>query len=244
MNNKYGTLYGIGVGPGSPDLLTLRAVKTLGQVDVILAASSSKNDYSQSHEIVREHLPANVQVLKMDFPMTSDKEVLKQAWQANLDKLLPILREGRSAAFITLGDPMIYSTFGYLMTLLGQEAPEIPVEVIPGITSFQAAAAETRTILCENSQNLLVIPGIKDKAGLGKDLGQADNAVFLKAYRNLPAIRESLRQEDSNADSKQDRDMKFISRLGLDNQIICKLEDAPEQPNYLSLVLATRKRAI
>lgn len=245
---KYGTLYGIGIGPGNPDLITVAAIKTLGRVDVILAASSSKNDHSIAQGIAGAYLPEHAQILKLDFPMTMDRAVLEKAWSDNLEQVTAVLEQGRNAAFITLGDPLIYSTFGYLLTLMRRERPEINVEVIPGITSFQAAAARTGTILCENSQNLLVVPGIRDKESLDADLAQADNAVILKAYRNLPVIVQSL-QDEVSARTKGDhkteqRDIAFISRLGLDNEIICPgLENIPEKPNYLSLILATRKRS-
>ncbi|MDR2892499.1 MAG: precorrin-2 C(20)-methyltransferase [Deltaproteobacteria bacterium] len=266
--DKYGILYGIGVGPGDPDLLTLAAVKALGRVSVVLAAASDKNDHSLAWNIAAPHLPQGVATIKLAFPMTSEPETLDAAWRANLEITLSVLREGKNAAFITLGDPLIYSTFGYLLTLLRQEHPQIRVEVIPGITSFQAAAARTRTILCENGQNLLITPGIRDQAELDADLQLADNAVILKAYRNLAVIKKSLKKDadrntspvrgnklTKNADRPQNdspttdkttagsREHVFVSRLGLDNELIREgLENIPANSSYLSLILATRKR--
>ena len=105
-----------------------------------------------------------------------------------------MLRGGENAAFLTIGDPLVYSTFGYLLKTLRQLDDSLPVEIIPGITSFQAAAARTRTILCESHETLCIIPGIRDEESLTQTLEQADSAVILKAYRNFPAIVSSLRR--------------------------------------------------
>ena len=169
-----GTLYAVGVGPGAPDLLTLRAVETLRRVDVILAAASPRNDYSRALETARPHLRPDVRLQRLEFPMTHDKATLRAAWE--------------KAA------PLVYSTFGYLLKTLRQLDDSLPVEIIPGITSFQAAAARTRTILCESHETLCIIPGIRDEESLTQTLEQADSAVILKAYRNFPAIVSSLRR--------------------------------------------------
>lgn len=190
-----GILYGIGVGPGAPDLLTLRAVNVLRKVDVILAAASPRNDFSAALETARPHLRADVRVLRLEFPMTRDRAVLREAWRVAAQTTREVLESGQSAAFLTIGDPLVYSTFGYLMRTLGECAPHLPVEVIPGITAFQAAAARTRTVLCENGETLRIIPGINSRADMEEALEHTDTAVILKAYRNLPVIVEALRSK-------------------------------------------------
>ena len=124
--------------------------------------------------------------------MTRDRSVLREAWRVAAQTTRDVLESGQSAAFLTIGDPLVYSTFGYLMRTLGECAPHLAVEVIPGITSFQAAAARTRTVLCENGETLRIIPGINSRESLEDSLQQSDTAVILKAYRNLPAIAEAL----------------------------------------------------
>ena len=233
-----GTLYGIGVGPGAPDLITMRAVAVLRKTRVVLAASSTRNAYSTALEIARPHLPADAEVVRLAFPMTQDKTSLSQAWEENASIAASHLEHGRDAAFLTLGDPMIYSTFGYLMRTLNALFPHIPVSVIPGVTSFQAAAAETRTVLCEGDENFLLLPGVMDETTLRRNLDTADNAAILKAYHTLPAIQAALR------DDEPAKNALFVSRLGLDGQLITPAEKAPESPNYLSLILATRKNRV
>ena len=189
-----GTLYAVGVGPGAPDLLTLRAVEALRRVDVILAAASPRNDYSQALETARPHLRPDVRLQRLEFPMTHDKATLRAAWEKAAGITRDVLRGGENAAFLTIGDPLVYSTFGYLLKTLRQLDDSLPVQIIPGITSFQAAAARTRTILCESHETLCIIPGIRDEESLTQTLEQADSAVILKAYRNFPAIVSSLRR--------------------------------------------------
>ena len=232
-----GTLYGVGVGPGSPDLLTLRAVTILNNVPVILAAASPKNEGSLAMSIAAPHLPDNVDIVRLDFPMTRDKTVLEDAWQANARTVATVLRSGRSAAFLTLGDPLIYSTFGYLMRTLKALDAELPVEVIPGITSYQEAAARTGTVLCEGEENLLLVSGINNQERMVSMLKEADSAVVLKTYKNSGQICQALRES-----GKGERCV-FASRLGLEGERIAAGIDAvPEKPHYLSLLLAPAKR--
>ena len=227
-----GTLFGIGVGPGNPDLLTLQAIKRLGEVDIILAAASPRNEQSIALSIARPHLRRNVETLRLDFPMTRDKATLETAWENNARLTLEVLNSGKNAAFLTLGDPLVYSTFGYLMRTLKRLAPELCVHITPGITSFQDAAARTGTILCEGKQALHILPGIIDEKELHTSLGTGGNAVILKAYRNLPAIRKSLEK------ASREKDCVFVSRLGLDGEIIQYGLAGLDTPNYLSLILA------
>lgn len=237
QNSLPGTLYGIGVGPGSPDLITLRAVSVLRNIRVVLAASSTRNDYSTALDIARPHLPEDVETVRLAFPMTRDKDALAKAWEENAHTAAACLSRGEDAAFLTLGDPLIYSTFGYLMRTMALLYPHIPVQVIPGITSYQAAAAASRTVLCETDENLLLLPGVLDEESLRADLAMADNAAILKAYRTLPMLRAALAEETG-------KDALFVSRLGLEGETLVPLPEAPEQPNYLSLILATKKNRV
>ena len=234
MSCTPGTLYGIGVGPGSPDLLTVRAAAVLQRVHVVLAAASSRNDYSVALSIASPHLPQDVRVEQLAFPMTRDEEQLRQSWEHNADTVAAILRSGKDAAFLTLGDPLIYSTFGYLLRTMRARHPDLPVQVVPGITSYQAAAAHTATILCEGEENLLLMAGINGQSSLEQDLVHADNAGILTAYRNIHKIKTAL------AGAGKNKNVQFLSRVGLEGEVLADSLDAiPEKPHYLSLILAT-----
>ena len=233
-----GVLYGVGVGPGAPDLLTLRAVNALGKVDVILAAASPRNDYSTALETARPHLRPDVRLLRLEFPMTRDRTVLHEAWRVAAEATQQVLEAGENAAFLTIGDPLVYSTFGYLMRTLKKSAPHLPIEIIPGITSIQAAAACTETILCENSETLSILPGINSREELELALHDADTAVILKAYRNLPAIVEALRSTgrlDSCILASHVEQPAQNLRLGIEAQ--------EGTPPYMSLILSRKPKA-
>lgn len=229
--NIPGTLFGIGVGPGDPDLITVGAVKLLAGVERVYAASSTKNDTSTALEIAQPHLAAEVDVVRLGFPMTRDQDVLEQAWEENAKKVAQYLLSGKDAAFLTLGDPLLYSTFGYLFQTIRQSWPELPVKVIPGITSFQAAAAATGTVLTESGQNLQVISGVCGEKKLRKLLETSDNVVILKAYRNFPVIRKVLTELGLEHKSV------LATRIGQAGEAVMKLSDAPEKPHYFSLIL-------
>ncbi|WP_449242508.1 precorrin-2 C(20)-methyltransferase [Desulfovibrio sp.] len=234
---KQGTLYGLGIGPGDPELMTLKAVRLLNRVDVVLGAASPKNDASRALEIAAPHLPTSAEILRLDFPMTRDRAVQQAAWRTNAEKTRAVLDSGRDAAFLTLGDPLTYSTFGYLLRTLAETGPMPPVEIVPGITSYQAAAARVARPLMEAEESLIVIPGVCSAEKLEKLLSCADNAVILKAYRNLPEIRETLSRLDLAGSSV------FVSRVGLPGELVHEdLDDAPDSPHYFSLILVRKQK--
>ena len=237
MTPTLGTLYGLGVGPGDPELLTLKAARILGEAAVVFAASSSKNDYSIAQAIVAPHLRDGADVVRLPFPMTRDAAALDAAWAANASAMAEVLASGRDAAFVTLGDPLLYSTFGYVLPLLRVRLPGLPVAIVPGVTSFQAAAALTGDVLVESGENLLVASGVDEDGRLAAALAAADNAVILKAYRNFPRLRALLARLGLAGRTT------FVTRVGHDGEAVERdLEKAPERPHYLSLCLIKRKR--
>ncbi|MDD3313365.1 precorrin-2 C(20)-methyltransferase [Pseudodesulfovibrio sp.] len=235
MSEK-GILYGIGVGPGDPELLTLKAVRALGEVDVIFAAASTKNDYSTALSIARPHLREGVRVEQLGFPMTKDKTALEAAWRENARVVAAVLDRGENGAFLTLGDPLTYSTYGYLQRTLLKMDPTIRLQAIPGITSFHAAAARIGLVLAESSESLLITSGVADPKTLERQLDVADNAVILKTYKNFEDIRatlERLRLGDKTV---------LVSRLGMEGEsILMDIKDAPMTPHYFSLALVKKQ---
>lgn len=232
-----GTLYAVGVGPGDPDLLTLKAARILGAMDVIFTAASPKNDHSHALEIARAHLAPDALVERLEFPMTRERDVLANAWETAANRVHSVLASGRDAAFLTLGDPMTYSTFGYLLRTLRRLAPAARIEAVPGVTSYQAAAAATLSPLCEGEENLTIVSGIADEERLMAMLAGADNAVVLKAYRNLPAIRRALARLDLSTR------VTAVSHLGMEGEARwAGLDAVPEKLPYFSLLLLLKER--
>jgi precorrin-2 C20-methyltransferase (EC 2.1.1.130)/cobalt-factor II C20-methyltransferase (EC 2.1.1.151) len=207
-----GTLYGIGVGPRDPELITIKAAKILKQVAVVFTAASTKNSYSLAMEIAAPHLKEDVSVVRLDFPMTWDKEVLATAWQVNAGKVADVLKKGKDAAFITLGDPMTYSTFGYIMHAIKETCPDMPVRIIPGITSYQAGAAAVGRILAEGEESFTVISGSLGARELKKVINNTQNMIMLKVYKNYREILDTLNSLDLASGSV------LVSRCGLNGE--------------------------
>jgi precorrin-2/cobalt-factor-2 C20-methyltransferase len=232
-----GILYGVGVGPGDPELLTLKAVRLLGSVSRVYAAASSKNSYSVSLSIARPHLAPGVEPAVLSFPMTRDREVLDLAWEANARIVLADLDAGRDVAFLTLGDPSTYSTFGYLLRTLRGLDPLVRVEVAPGVTSYSAAAALAGEPLAEGDQTLAVVSGVCGGDTLRRAAAAADSLVVLKAYKRFPDIKAALDEAGLLADAV------LVSACGQDGQALVRdLASVAEIPPYFSLVLARKKR--
>jgi len=235
---KIGTLYGIGVGPGDPKLLTFKAVKILSCVDVVFAASSTKNAHSLAVNIASQHLKKDVPVVLLGFPMTLEKKHLVSAWEKNAQQVIDVLKKGQEAAFLTLGDPMTYSTFGYLMRTIKEIDSDIAVKIVPGITSFQAGAAAAGHILTEAEESFTVISGALGAENLKQVINHTDNVVILKVYRNYKEIMDTLDHLDLKGKAT------LISRCGLkDEEIVHNLKQRPDTvPHYLSLLLINKKR--
>jgi len=158
MEKALGIFYGIGVGPGDPELLTVKAERLLEKIDVVFTAASSKNDYSVAFEIAKVYIPNTTEVKRLSFQMTSHAARM-QAIRENARKVLQVLRKGENAVFLTLGDPMTYSTFTYIAKALKELEPDITIRSIPGITSYQAAASRLLVPLAEGEESLLVVSG-------------------------------------------------------------------------------------
>ncbi len=236
MTIKCGTLYGLGVGPGDPDLITVKAVRILKSVSTIFAASSTKNDYSVAEMIVKKHL-GYTPVEMMPFPMTRDKKLLADHWEANAKRTLEVLNEGDNAAFVTLGDPSTYSTFTYLVRSVKRIAPHVPVVTIPGITSYHAAAALSNTPLTEGEESFHLISGANGGRNLRKIIEGSENVVVLKTYKYFDDIFDTLEDLDLI-----DRSI-LVSRMGHEDEtVVNDLRSLKgKTPPYLSLVIIKKR---
>jgi len=239
MKKKSGTLFGIGVGPGDPELIPVKAVKLIGRVEIIFTAASSRNDFSLAVEIARPYIPAAAVIHPLSFPMSKDPHVKQRAWRRHALQIIETLKGGRDAAFLTLGDPLTYSTYGYVIRHIRQQWPEAPICTVPGVTSFQAAAAATNTPLVEGDESLLIVSGVPGGERLRELAKSVENVVCLKAYRNMPAICEALEAAGLARGSVAVAD---CSRK--EEQIFYDLRDlAGEAPNYWTLIIAKNDRA-
>jgi len=229
MKTTWGNFYGVGVGPGDPDLLTLKAVKVLQSVDVVAIPKSKLERESVAWDIAKIHCPANVRLIELELPMTSDQQVLEKAWREGAKTLLNELRQGKSIAFITLGDPSLYSTHSYLLNILQEELPQECIATVPGITAMSAAAARINLPLATGDEPLLVLPSTED---VGEFL-DFPNVVLMKVSRRLPEMLTLLEERGRKA--------VLLTRLGQPGEKI-RWEPKPsdfvaEKIDYLSLLL-------
>ena len=233
MTKTTGQLFGIGVGPGDPDLITQKAVKILKQVDLVFAAASTKNNHSLAVNIAREHIPDGAAVKLLRFPMTRDKSETRKAWKEHARTIITELEKGRNVAFLTLGDSMTYSTYGYILKHVQTLAPHLEAQTVPGITSYQAAAARLNMPLVEGEESLMVVSGVKGGNRLRELCGIPENVVFLKAYRNVTDIKAAI-----------DESGQYASCVGIkscghpDEEIIKDIEElSRRKPDYWTLIL-------
>lgn len=239
MGEKKGRLYGIGVGPGDPELITLKAVKALKEVDIVFTAASSKNSFSLAVEIAGPHIPEGISVEMLPFPMSGGDMALKmKAWQEHSERITCELDRGKRVAFLTLGDPMTYSTYGYVLQCIKEKKTEYDIITIPGITSFQAAAACVNIPLVEGEESLLLTSGAYGGNHLRYKTGIPENVVFLKAYKNVIDIEAALEERNmlsgSLAVSKCSRE---------DEKVFLDIRELKNRkPDYWTLILAKQPK--
>lgn len=191
-----GTLYGIGVGPGDPELLTVKAVNILQRVPWIAAPQAAATGSGLALSIVRPYLAADRRILELPLPMTADPVRLAASWQHAAGLIMDHLARGEDVALITLGDPTLYSTYLYLHQFIAQQG--YAAQIIPGVPAMCAVAARTGVGLAVNQETLAVVPATGILASqLAAILEWADNVVLLKpSMANLGAIEQLLMERN------------------------------------------------
>lgn len=222
-----GKLYGVGVGPGDPELITLKALRIMTECDYI-AIPSDKKERCLAYTIAEGAFPeiCDKPVILVNMPMTKDEDELALAHYKASKNLATYMDQGKRIAFLTLGDPTVYSTYLYLHQLLMKDHYEC--EIINGIPSFCAAAAAINEGLVEKNQPLHLIPA---SYALDSLLDLPGTKVLMKSGRQLSSVRNAL--IDRNVVSK------MVTNCGMDNQeVFNRIEDFPEQSSYYSLIIA------
>ncbi len=232
---KSGKLFGVGVGPGDPELITVKAVRVIKEADIIFTAASSKNSYSLAVEIASPYISSTARIEHLGFPMTKDTTEVEAAWIANAKQIAAAMKQGMNAVFLTLGDPTTYSTFGYILKKMSCIMPEADIETIPGITSFHAASARLNRILVEGEESLLVTSGAFGGDRI-RQVNQVENVAIVKAYKNITDINMALK--DGGFHEKG----VAVSKCGRkDEEIIPSLDDLETRdPDYWTLILASK----
>lgn len=229
-----GTFFGIGVGPGDPELLTVKAINAIKQADVLIAPKTEKKDGSVALSIAKPYLKKGIEIVYQVFPMVKDFAEDTAAWEANKVEILALLKAGKNVAFLTLGDPMFFSTYIYVYRLLEHE--DVPITTIPGIPAFAAIGSQVGYPIVEGNDILTIIPATAKKEKIERAMEVADSVVLMKVYKNFDEVIGSLEQKDLA------KNAILVSRAGLSDEKI--IRDVPqhrgETLNYLSTILTRR----
>lgn len=180
-----GKLYGIGVGPGDSDLLTIRAVKTLEKLDVLYTPQAKKGGYSTAMNIVSEYLRDDLVIKERHFPMNYRDDEKIEAWDIISNEIESDVKDGLNVGFITLGDPMIYSTYVYILERL---IDRIEVKTIPGISSFVNISSSNNFPLAMDMESLAVVSCTDDIGRIVEYMDNFDCLVLMKVYKNFKDI--------------------------------------------------------
>ena len=230
-----GTLYGLGIGPGDPELVTVKAARLLKNCDVVFTVISSHVSSSTSEDVVRFYEPKG-RIERLVFTMSRVREEREAQVRSNAERIIAELRAGKNCAFATLGDTLSYSTFGYILPYVKQALPCARIEIVPGVTSWSTLAARAGKVLAENKESLRVIPAFtKDMAD--KIVFEPDTAtILLKTYKSRSALTARLRRENV--------DVLYGENLTQEGEFLSESLDEIDarKENYLSLMLVrTRK---
>ncbi len=188
-NAKLGKLYAISTGPGASDLITVRAARVLGELDLLYAPAGRANGDSLALSIVRDYLGAHTQVHTRHFPMSADGEARIAAWDGVAQEILHQVSLGKRVGFVSLGDAMLFSTWVFLLERL--EA-QIDLEIIPGVSSYSCIAARAQFPLCMEQQSMAVLACSAPVDKLEAALRAHECVVLMKVYGRFAAIKALL----------------------------------------------------
>lgn len=184
-----GRLYALGIGPGASDLLTVRAARILGKLDVLYAPAGRKGGDSLALSIVREYLGEQTEIRCTHFPMSADSAEKEAVWDDVAAALSAETLAGKQVGFITLGDAMLFSTWVFLLQRLGR--PDW-LEIVPGVTSFATIAARTQIPLAMEQQSLAVVSCTAPEAEIKQALANHDSLVLMKVYGRFARVKALL----------------------------------------------------
>ncbi|WP_017327498.1 precorrin-2 C(20)-methyltransferase [Synechococcus sp. PCC 7336] len=233
MDKSFGTLWGVSVGPGRADWLTIAARHVLEDANAIACPQDRQGNPGMAYRIVREFLSGNRKILALDMPFVQDSATLTAAWDRAAAELLAILNCGGDVAFIAEGDVSFYSTFTHLARTVNERSPHIPIEVIPGVCSPLAAAAALKMPLSTWDEKVAIVPAMHGLEELERALDWADVVVLMKVAPVFDRVWQMLRERGLLAEAG------LVEWLGWPRQKVfgslAGLQDY--RPPYFSMVI-------
>ncbi len=230
------TLYGIGIGPGDPELITLKALKVLKRIKSVFATASTKSEHSIALSVIKDYLSDGARVYTLRLSMGS--KATRETYEREALRILEVLKREGEVAFVTMGDPLLYSTFGYLARELVRLDPRVKVEVIPGITAAQAAAARFKLTLAEGNEGFAITTALTPQNTLRDLLRAGLSLAVYKVYRNPKEVLSLIENENRL------RETRAVSWCGFpQEEVWYDLKDLKERSlPYFTLLLVGGKR--
>lgn len=229
-----GTFYGIGIGPGDSDLITVKAVSTIKKLDVLYTPKAHKGGTSFAERIAQPYFPATLTIKQRYFPMTHNSTERQQSWNDIAAEIVKDVKAGHEVGFITLGDPSVYSTYSYLANIVRDD---VPIKTIAGISSYSQIAAEVSIPLTVGDESLEVIPATASLTEISRALDVSDNVILMKVAANFEAIYKLL------SDREILKNALLVTDASLESERARKLFeiDITEKIPYFSTVLVKKQ---
>ena len=225
---KKGKFYGIGVGVGDPENITVKATKRLHEVDVIVLPEAKSGEGSTAFNIVKEYVKPDVEQLFLEFPMIRDVEARKVFRKNNAGKINVELEKGKKVAFLTIGDPMTYSTYTYVLEHISDD---VEVETIAGITSFNSIAARLNIPLMIGDEDLKVV-SVNRKTDIYKEIENNQNLVLMKISRDFEKIKKAIIETGNKENAV------IVSDCGKENEVFYwDIESVEKVPYFSTMIL-------
>ncbi|MCT7354730.1 precorrin-2 C(20)-methyltransferase [Streptomyces sp. 15-116A] len=231
-------LIGVGVGPGDPELVTVKGVNALRAADVVVVPVMDTGERGRAEATVLHYVPEE-RVVRVVFALNerTDRARREAAWDAAGERVAALLREHGRVAFATIGDPNVYSTFTYLAQTIAASVPDTVVETVPGITAMQDLAARSGAVLTEGTEPLTLVPVTAGAAVLKEALAGPGTVVAYKFGRQAGEVAEALREAGRLEGAV------WGSALGLPEESVRPAAELDGQPlPYLSTLIAPPRR--
>jgi len=235
-----GTFYGVGVGPGDPELITVKALALLKAVPVIYVPKSREESGSFALSIIDSYIDRGRQeIIDLIFPMCKDTSGLSVFWDRSVALILERLSRGLNVAAVCIGDPLLYSTFSFLLERILEKEPTLAVEIVPGVTSISACTAAVRVPLVQGGERLAVIPATYHEKALREALEGYEGVILMKLNRvadRVLALLDTLGLTDQAV---------FVSRCGTDRQEVIRdvTQLKGQTLDYHSLMIVRKRNA-
>ena len=225
-----GVLYGVGLGPGDPGLITVKSSQLISQARVIAYPSLAGGE-SFARSIAAGLISSEAEEIVMDVPMAVERAPAQAAYDIGAKKIAAALDRDEDVVCLCEGDPFFYGSFMYLYARL---AADYQVEVVPGVTSITTCAARAGMPLAARNERLTILPGPLPAEELRTRIEGAESVAIMKVGRHLNKIRTVI------ADLGLTDKAAYIERASLPDELVCPLDAAPEKAPYFSMIILTK----